>query len=134
VPVLKNARHERYAQGLAKGISASKAYVAAGFKKNDGNAVRLKGNEKVAARVAELQSRAAEKTVVTAADIARQLDEDRAFARKQKQSAAAVSATMGKAKVLGLIFEQHRFSLDFTKLTDEEAEQLLGLLAKCQRS
>jgi hypothetical protein len=44
-----------------------------------------------------------------------------------------VSATMGKAKVLGLIFEQHKTQFDFSKLTDEESDQLLALLAKCQR-
>jgi phage terminase small subunit len=57
--VLSNPRHERFAQELVLGRPASDAYVAAGFRYNEGNAIRLKGNEKVSARVAELQSRAA---------------------------------------------------------------------------
>jgi phage terminase small subunit len=104
---LRNARHERFAQERAKGRSVDAAYAKAGFKPNRGNAARLNAIESVAARIAELQSRAAEKAVVTVDDIAKQLDQDRAFARRLKQPAAAVSATLGKAKVLGLIVEKH---------------------------
>lgn len=103
---LKNARHERFAQELAKGKSQVDAYKTAGFKPHDSAAARLFGNVRVADRVSELKSRAAEKAVITAADIARQLDEDRSFARDLKQAAAAVSASMGKAKVLGLIVDR----------------------------
>lgn len=103
---LKNARHERFAQELAMGKTHGEAYAAAGYKRDDKNAARLTKNDGVAARILELKERAAEKAVVTAADIAAQLDEDRAFARGLKQPAAAVSASMGKAKVLGLIVDR----------------------------
>lgn len=109
---LKNSRQERFAQELAKGKSQLDAYVAAGYKPDDGAACRLSGNVRVADRVAELKSRAAEKVVVTVADIAAQLDEDRDFARRVESAAAAVSATMGKAKVLGLILDKHEHSVD----------------------
>lgn len=69
---LDNAKWELFAQGLAKGISASEAYVQAGYKKNDGNASRLKGNEKVEARVAELVEAGAAKAEV---DVERTLRE-----------------------------------------------------------
>lgn len=36
MPVLKNARHERFAQGRAKGKTIDEAYVDAGFKANRG--------------------------------------------------------------------------------------------------
>src|SRR5690348_11697616 len=104
---LKNARHERFAQELAKGSAADAAYVAAGFKANRGNAVRLKANENVADRVAELKGRAAAKVEVTVADIVAQLDEDRAFAKENNHSSAAITATLGKAKLLGLMPERH---------------------------
>jgi hypothetical protein len=32
MPALKNPRHEAFAQGLARGMSASAAYVEAGYK------------------------------------------------------------------------------------------------------
>jgi phage terminase small subunit len=109
---LKNARHERFAQELAKGCTHGEAYAAAGYKRDDKNAARLTKNDGVAARVAQLKSKAAEKVVVTVADIAQQLDEDREFARQLNQASAAVSASMGKAKVLGLL--EDRAKVDIT--------------------
>ena len=41
MPPLKNPRHEAFAQGLARGMSASAAYVAAGYKANRHNAAAL---------------------------------------------------------------------------------------------
>jgi len=64
VKPLNNSRHEKFAQALAKGMPAVAAYVEAGYKPNDGNAIRLKGNERVAARVAELVNQSAERTGV----------------------------------------------------------------------
>lgn len=63
MPPLSNPRHEMFAQERAKGVSASWAYVKAGFKRHDGNAARLSGNEKVAARIEEIQSIAAKKVI-----------------------------------------------------------------------
>ncbi len=129
---LKNARHERFAQELAKGKSQVAAYKAAGYKPNDSASARLCGNVRIKERLLELQVRVAEKAVVTAADIAAQLDEDRAVARKLKQGSAAVSATMGKAKVLGLVITQLSgpgggpiaMQFDLSKLSDEDLNHL----------
>ena len=60
MPQLPNARHERFAQEVAKGASAAAAYHAAGYRRNRHNARRLITKEHVAARVAELQRAAAE--------------------------------------------------------------------------
>jgi phage terminase small subunit len=65
VPVLSNSKHERFAQEIAKGSSASAAYVIAGYAKNDSNAARLNGNEQVRSRVEELLKAGAEKAGVT---------------------------------------------------------------------
>lgn len=54
MPVLKNPKHELFAQELAKGTTAEKAYEAAGYKANRGNAVKLKQNESILRRVPEL--------------------------------------------------------------------------------
>lgn len=66
----------------------------------------MSANERIRARVEEILSRAAAKTETTIADIARQLDEDRQFARSCNSASAMVAATMGKAKVLGLIVDR----------------------------
>lgn len=114
MPVLPNPKHEKFAQSLAKGKTADEAYVEAGFKPNRGNASRLKANESITARVAELQGKAAERAIATVEDIARQLDEDRSFARDNGAAAAAVSATMGKAKLLGLIVDKAEVNAGIT--------------------
>lgn len=73
MPVLSNTRHERFAQELFAGKTADEAYVLAGFKRNRGNASRLKADESILARVEELKSAAAERAQVTRADVLREL-------------------------------------------------------------
>ena len=65
MPLLANPRHERFSQALLEGKPASTAYEEAGYVPNDGNAIRLKGNERVQARLRELQEAVAKKTEVT---------------------------------------------------------------------
>jgi hypothetical protein len=57
--ILYNPRHEFFAQAVASGMSALQAYVKAGYTKNDGNAIRLKGTAQVAARILELKAQIA---------------------------------------------------------------------------
>lgn len=65
MPPLSNARHETFAQLLAKGKSADEAYSGAGFKPNRGNAATLKANQSVKGRVEELVGRGASMAEVT---------------------------------------------------------------------
>ena len=65
MPILANARHERFAQELAAGKTADEAYQNAGFKPNRGNASTLKANQSIIDRVAELQGRIADGVVLT---------------------------------------------------------------------
>ena len=60
---LDNARHEVFAQNLARGMSATEAYAKAGYKPSDQHASRLARNGKVRARVAFLQGQAAVQVV-----------------------------------------------------------------------
>jgi phage terminase small subunit len=61
MPVLKNAKHERFAQGIAEGMSGADAYLWAGYASNANaaavSATRLLKDAKVKARVAELLKR-----------------------------------------------------------------------------
>lgn len=72
MPILKNQRHEAFAQGLAKGLTADQAYIDAGYKPNRCNAGRLKTNENVSTRVSELIEAGAKEAEI---DIARTLKE-----------------------------------------------------------
>ncbi|WP_305096465.1 terminase small subunit [Croceibacterium aestuarii] len=69
---LKNARHERFAQELAKGKSACDAYTAAGYKESRSAASRLSTNVNIARRVKDLVESGANKAEI---DIARVLKE-----------------------------------------------------------
>lgn len=106
MPALTDPKHEAFVHFIIKGETQARAYVLAGFKQNDSNCSRLFRREDVQARIAELQEAAAKKAVKTAADIIDQLGEDRDFARQLEAPAAAISATMGQAKVLGLLNER----------------------------
>lgn len=83
MPVLKNPKHERFAQELANGVSAPIAYVTAGFKANEGNSRRLRSNEAILKRIEailsereHIHSKAIEKAVeVTGISIGRVLTE-----------------------------------------------------------
>jgi hypothetical protein len=55
MPLMSNPRHEAFAQALAQGMSASAAYVEAGYKANAGNACTLKSQQNISKRVVELQ-------------------------------------------------------------------------------
>ncbi len=65
MPVLKNAKHELFAQEVAKGTPLEKAYAKAGFSPSAKNAARLRNSEGVSRRIEEIMSRAAEKVGVT---------------------------------------------------------------------
>lgn len=110
MPALDNPRHERFAQELAKGKSADEAYQEAGYKANDGNCIRLKGNERVAARIAELQERAAMRTEVTIAGLTRELLEAVSAAKANPNEAAMINAwrqsVMDIAKLNGLVTDK----------------------------
>lgn len=63
-------------------------------------------NDDVAARVKELQEAGAERALVTIDSLTDELEEARAIAVAEKQSSAAVAATMGKAKLHGYLVDK----------------------------
>jgi hypothetical protein len=93
-------------QGLFEGLPASRAFEQAGYAPNDGNAIRLKGNEKVRARLAELQAQAAKSAKITIESICEELSEATAVAKSKGQAQAMVSASALRAKLAGLMIEK----------------------------
>jgi hypothetical protein len=109
MPALDNPKHERFAQELAKGKSANEAYELAGYKPNDGNCIRLKGNERITARVSELMERAAIRAEISIAAVTESLLRIAEKAEKLGEASGlnvAKSAWMDAAKVNGLIVER----------------------------
>ena len=122
MPILRNPRHEKFATEIVAGKSAAEAYELAGYKPNYGNCIRLKGNERVSARVAELQHDCAVRAEVTVASVLDELEVARKLALKHRQASAAVQASMGKARILGLIIDRREVGEPgaFDSKTDEE--------------
>ncbi len=131
--VLRNARHERFAQNKAKGMSIGPAYTAAGYKATGHSAevsgARLLKNVEVQARIAELQNRAAEKTGYTIVKATEELEAARQLAATEKNPAAMVSAIMGKAKVNGLLLHKHLVGMKrIEDMNENELRTLLGVM------
>ena len=137
MPALKNPRHERYAQlifegltnGKTKPYSQSRAYIAAGYTARDtdrnhraAQASSSRLLSRVIHRVRELQAMAAEQAAETAEKCVQELNQLRRDAHVDKAYGAAVSAVMGKAKILNLIVDQHEFrgQVDFSQASSME--------------
>ena len=106
-------KQERFAQVYIETSNASEAYRQAYDVSPDTlpktiweEASVTLANPKVATRVMELQEAAREAHAVTVQSIAADLAEDRDLAHREGQAGAAVSASMGKAKLFGLITDK----------------------------
>jgi len=130
MPALSNPKHERFAQGLAKGLSQSDAYEEAGYNPSRSAAARLAADVNICERVAEIQERAATRAEITVASITERL---LAIATKAEKSAdapmlqAARASLMDAAKLNGLVVEkgdhQHKhIGLSVTYVTPAEPE------------
>lgn len=127
MPILKNARHERYCQELAKGKTSDEAYQLAGFSANRGNATRLKAKESVQSRLIELQARVAAKAEVTVDSLIIEVEEARLLAMSIKQPSAAVAATREKGVLSGKRIERTEVGApgEFDGLTADELRDQL---------
>ncbi len=101
------------------------AYDADGMKPTTINrkAKELIDNGKIGARLAELRAGHLERHQFTVDDMVRQLDEDRKFARELETPAAAISASMGKAKLLGFLKEQVDVSVGVRVVSVNETDE-----------
>lgn len=77
--------------------------------------------DKVQTRLHELQAEAREKHNVTIESLTIELEEARNLAKQEGQASAAVSATMGKAKLHGLV-------VDKNELTGKDGAPLVPVL------
>ena len=73
MPVLKNQRHERFAQLVAQGNSQIEAYKKAGYKDDRAGASRLTAKDNIQTRVNELLLAASQRVTVSIADVVNEL-------------------------------------------------------------
>lgn len=109
---LSNPKREHYAQLVADGVKPAVAFEEAGFTPNPGNARRMKQDEAVAARIAELQDRKFDRQQkrhdVTLDGLTERYDEALRKATADKAHAAVMAGINGLAKLHGLIVDKQR--------------------------
>jgi hypothetical protein len=132
-------KQQRFVQEYLKAQNATQAAIRAGYSektaKQQGS--RLLNVPPIAAAVRAGQKRVAAKAEVTVDSLMAELEQARRMALKEKQPSAAVTATMGKGKLAGLLVEKRHHTgaigtYDLSKITDDELdrlEQILGPLA-----
>ena len=149
MPALKNLRHEAFAQAIFRGIfepdlypTHGTAYRAAGYRASglrepggsaEVNASRLLKNAKILDRVRELQAEAAQEVKETIDKCVAELNDikDASMSDSEKPAySAAVSAVMGKAKLLGFVTDKadvtnRQAALNEQMTTHELGTQLL---------
>lgn len=114
------AKQDAFARDVFEGINATDAYRNNYNTKNMSDntiwkeASKLLHDPKVAPRIAELQAEAAKASQVTVESITKELEEARELARGEGHSATMVSASLGKAKVNGLLVDKVEAKVNHT--------------------
>ena len=115
MPILKNARHELFAQNLAAGMTQEKAYIAAGYKETPRCRMSacdlLRTKPYIKERVTELQSRNVQRQDEIAAISTESLLAEAEAARVKAMAerggaAAAIQAIVAKGKLSGRWIEK----------------------------
>lgn len=139
MPVLENARHERFAQALAKGETASAAYEAAGYSPDRGAASRLSANVSIEARVTELLGRAAVRAEISVASISERLMKIASKAEGKSDApmlSVARATLMDVAKLNGLVTDKRELfgkgggPIEYANLTEAEIDARLADLRR----
>lgn len=111
---MKNNRHEIFANLIAQGNPIHKSYLEAGYKGSRSAASRLSTNVNILARVHVLRELNASKYEITIAKILEELEKTRVLSIAMGQCHAAVTATMNKARLAGLLENEQKLT---TKVT-----------------
>lgn len=126
MPALHSIRMERFARYLIETGIQSEAYLKAGYKASsrrslDSAASRLSRSVKVKARIRELTHNMVARNRVTVDSVVDELDEARGLALRLDQPSAAITASMSKARLAGLIVDRKEQGApgEFASLGDE---------------
>ena len=138
MPILSNARRERFAQEIAKGKTITEAYVVAGYRDNDGNASKMANHPEIIDRVKEIIGKAAIRAEISVArfteDLLRYASKAEKMANDQDIPtglAVARACVMDAAKLNGLVIDRKELGApgefaDIDKMTTEELRAYLA--------
>ena len=110
-------KQETFAMAYVESGNASKAYKTA-YNVNENTsdntisveASKLKNTPKITLRILELQEFAQERHSITIDSLTKELEQARKTAQEAGQASAMVAATMGKAKLHGLLTDKAQIS------------------------
>ncbi|HDS1139592.1 TPA: terminase small subunit [Stenotrophomonas maltophilia] len=132
-------KQQRFVQEYLQDHNGTQAAIRAGYSESTARqqGSRLLTEPRIQAAVRAGQQKVAKKAEVTIDSLMAELEQARKLALKEKQASAAVTATMGKGKLAGLLVEKHKHSgaigtYDLKNLSDDDLdrlEQILGALA-----
>lgn len=111
-----------------------RAYNTAGTAKTIGEqASRVANSPGVAARLVELKEEVRSRYSITIDDIIEELEEARIISKVDRVGSTMVSATMGKAKVLGMIVDRKEISVHgiISSMNDAELEAFIDEVDVC---
>jgi phage terminase small subunit len=130
-------KQEAFCQAyIENGGNKSEAYRTAYNAENMGEpsinveAHRIFKSPNIALRVLELQEEHRERHNVTVDSLSKELDEARELAKEVEQPAAMTGATMGKAKLHGLVTDkkEHKGAIGFIDLSGKSDEELKAII------
>ena len=135
MPVLRNPRHEKFAQLVSGGIKPTEAYVSLGYSRNGApqSANNLLNRTEVRERVNEILAAAAQSTAQQVSfdhqRVLRRLDVLSRKAEDLGQVSAAVRAEELIGRARGLFVERsENVAIDLAKLNAAQQEQLERML------
>ena len=131
-------KQEAFVQTYIETGNASEAYrlaydTKASSKTVHEKASRLLAEGKVRARLKALQEKHSERHEVTVDSLVLELDEARSLAMRTKAPGAAVSAIMGKGKLLGLVVDRNEHSGkdgEPIKVENASTDELISRIAR----
>ena len=113
-----------------------RAYSAENMKPESVNrtAKEMIDNPKITARLEELRAPLIARAQLTVEDLLAELEEARKLAIDTEAPAPAVSATMGKAKLLGFDKQiiEHGGTIQFTDMTEEDLDRRIEALKNAE--
>ncbi|HAL23410.1 MAG TPA: hypothetical protein DCP40_11880 [Stenotrophomonas sp.] len=128
-------KQQRFVQEYLQDHNGAQAAIRAGYSESTARqqGSRLLTDPRVLAAVRAGQKKVAKKAEVTVESLMAELEQARKLALKEKQASAAVTATMGKGKLAGLLVEKHKHSgtvgtYDLKNLSDHDLDRLEQIL------
>jgi phage terminase small subunit len=137
--VLRNIRHEAFAQAIATGHSSFKAHEIAGFSPDRANAGRLRHRDDISRRVDEIlaaRTKAVDKALMSAAErvgldeewVLRKLRMNAVMAMRAGDRAAANRSIELIGKHLGMFIERKQVEIAYVDDADEYLARIIALV------